>query len=597
VLLRPEICGTAGAVAATHWLAAQAGMTMLERGGNAFDAATAAGMVLQVVEPHLNGPGGDVPILLHDGGTGAVKVICGQGPMPQSATIEHFRKQDLDRIPGSGLLAACVPGAFGAWMRLLKEFGRLRLADVMEPAIAYASGGYPVLPKAAEMIGTLAPLFRDEWEESGRTYLPGGLVPEAGSRLRNPVLAETFRRILKEAEATTKDRDGQIEGAERAFYEGFVAEAIDRFVTTSEPIDATGRRNRGLLSGQDMASWRASLEEPASLEYRGHTVHKPGPWSQGPVFLQQLRLLEGFDLAGMGVAGPDYVHTVVEAAKLAFADREAWYGDPDFVDVPLDVLLSAEYADERRALIGPDASGTLRPGAARGRSGWVPPLDGAMETQHGPAWMAQLSDGVPAVLRLTEAKGDTCCVTATDREGNMVAATPSGGWLKSSPVVPGLGFPLGTRGQMAWLIEESNNALAPGKRPRTTLSPTLVTRDGRPYLAFGTPGGDQQDQWTLTFFLNHVEFGQAPQAAVEARAFHTDHVPSSFTPRRARPRSLVIEPGSDASVVQELRRRGHCVDVAAPFSLGKVCATGLRADGVILAAASPRGAQAYAVAR
>jgi gamma-glutamyltranspeptidase/glutathione hydrolase len=584
-------------VAATHWLAAQAGMTMLDRGGNAFDAATAAGMVLQVVEPHLNGPGGDVPILLHDGGTGAVKVICGQGPMPQSATIEHFRKQDLDRIPGSGLLAACVPGAFGAWMRLLKEFGRLRLTDVMEPAIAYASGGYPVLPKAAEMIGTLAPLFRDEWEESGRTYLPGGLVPEAGSRLRNPVLAETFRRILKEAEATTKDREGQIEGAERAFYEGFVAEAIDRFVTTSEPIDATGRRNRGLLSGQDMASWRASLEEPASLEYRGHTAHKPGPWSQGPVFLQQLRLLEGFDLAAMGVAGPDYVHTVVEAAKLAFADREAWYGDPDFVDVPLDVLLSAEYADERRALIGPDASGTLRPGAARGRSGWVPPLDGAMETQHGPAWMAQLSDGVPAVLRLTEAKGDTCCVTATDREGNMVAATPSGGWLKSSPVVPGLGFPLGTRGQMAWLIEESNNALAPGKRPRTTLSPTLVTRDGRPYLAFGTPGGDQQDQWTLTFFLNHVEFGQAPQAAVEARAFHTDHVPSSFTPRRARPRSLVIEPGSDASVVEELRRRGHCVDVAAPFSLGKVCATGLRADGVILAAASPRGAQAYAVAR
>ncbi len=597
MLLRPEICGTAGAVAATHWLAAQAGMTMLDRGGNAFDAATAAGMVLQVVEPHLNGPGGDVPILLHDGGTGAVKVICGQGPMPQSATIEHFRKQDLDRIPGSGLLAACVPGAFGAWMRLLKEFGRLRLTDVMEPAIAYASGGYPVLPKAAEMIGTLAPLFRDEWEESGRTYLPGGLVPEAGSRLRNPVLAETFRRILKEAEATTKDREGQIEGAERAFYEGFVAEAIDRFVTTSEPIDATGRRNRGLLSGQDMASWRASLEEPASLEYRGHTAHKPGPWSQGPVFLQQLRLLEGFDLAAMGVAGPDYVHTVVEAAKLAFADREAWYGDPDFVDVPLDVLLSAEYADERRALIGPDASGTLRPGAARGRSGWVPPLDGAMETQHGPAWMAQLSDGVPAVLRLTEAKGDTCCVTATDREGNMVAATPSGGWLKSSPVVPGLGFPLGTRGQMAWLIEESNNALAPGKRPRTTLSPTLVTRDGRPYLAFGTPGGDQQDQWTLTFFLNHVEFGQAPQAAVEARAFHTDHVPSSFTPRRARPRSLVIEPGSDASVVEELRRRGHCVDVAAPFSLGKVCATGLRADGVILAAASPRGAQAYAVAR
>jgi gamma-glutamyltranspeptidase / glutathione hydrolase len=596
-LLRPEICGTAGAVAATHWLGAQAGMTMLDRGGNAFDAAAAAGLVLQVVEPHLNGPGGEVPILLHDGATGAVKVICGQGPMPQSATIECFRKRGLESIPGSGLLPACVPGAFGAWMRLLKEYGRLRLADVMEPAITYAAGGYPLLPKAAEMIATMAPLFRKEWKESARIYLAGGQAMEPGSRVRNPVLAETFHRIVTEAEAATKDRDSQIDKADRTFYEGFVAEAIDRFVATSHPIDATGRRNPGLLSGQDMASWRASLEEPASLEFRGYTVHKPGPWSQGPVFLQQLRLLEPFDLAGMGVASPDYIHTVVEAAKLAFADREAWYGDPEFVKVPLDELLSAEYADRRRALIGPDASGTLRPGATREGVGWVPPIGGVMEPPRDPAWMAQLSDGIPAVLRLTEAKGDTCCVTATDREGNMVVATPSGGWLKSSPSVPGLGFPLGTRGQMAWLVEKSNNSLAPGKRPRTTLSPTLVTREGRPYLAFGTPGGDQQDQWTLTFFLNHVEFGQSPQAAVEAPAFHTDHVPSSFTPHSVRPRSLVMESTSDTSVVEQLHRRGHRVQIAASYSLGKVCATGQRADGLLLAAASPRGAQAYAVAR
>lgn len=572
-------------------------MTMLDRGGNAFDAATAAGLVLQVVEPHLNGPGGEVPILLHAGATGAVKVICGQGPMPQSATIKYFRERGLQSIPGSGLLAACVPGAFGAWMRLLREYGRLRLADIMEPAIAYADGGYPLLAKAAEMICTLAPLFREEWEESARTYLVGGLTVQPGSRMRNPVLAETFRRILTESEAATKDRDGQIDAADRTFYEGFVAEAIDRFVSTSEPMDATGRRNRGLLSGQDMASWRANLEEPVSLEYRGYTVHKPGPWSQGPVFLQQLRLLEAFDLTGMGVTSADYVHTVVEAAKLAFADREAWYGDPEFVDVPLGELLSAGYADERRALIGQEASGTLRPGIARGQRGWIPPIGAVTETPNGPAWMAQLTDGIPAVLRLTEAKGDTCCVTAMDREGNMVVATPSGGWLKSSPVVPGLGFPLGTRGQMAWLVEESSNALAPGKRPRTTLSPTLVTHDGRPYLAFGTPGGDQQDQWTLTFFLNHVDFGQSVQAAVEAPAFHTDHFPSSFTPHQTRPRSLVMEPGSDPSAATKLRRRGHHVYTAAPHSLGKVCVTGLRTDGMILAAASPRGAQAYAVAR
>jgi gamma-glutamyltranspeptidase/glutathione hydrolase len=589
--LRPETVGNRDAVASTHWLASGAGMEMLTRGGNAFDAAVAAGLVLQVVEPHLNGPGGDVPILLRAGATGEVKVICGQGPMPRAATIAHFRGLGLDAVPGSGLLPACVPGAFGAWLRLLREHGRLRLADVLEPAIRYAADGYPILPKAAEMIAAVAPLFRKEWTESGATYLVGGQAPTAGSRVRNPALAATLRRLLAEAESAGADRDAQIDAARRAFYEGFVAEAVDRFVATAEPIDATGRHNRGLLTGDDMASWRPGIEAAVGLDYRGYAVHKPGPWSQGPVFLQQLGMLEGFDLAGMRFGSARHLHTVVEAAKLAFADREAWYGDPDHVDVPLAELLSARYARERRALIGDEASGTLCPGAVGGRPGWLPPLAGAA-LPPGTGWIAQLSDGVPAVLRLTEVKGDTCCVTVTDAEGNMVAATPSGGWLKSSPVVPGLGFPLGTRGQMAWLQEG-----CPGKRPRTTLSPTLVTRDGRPAFAFGTPGGDQQDQWTLGFLLNVVEFGMSPQAAVEAPAFHTEHVPSSFAPRRARLRSLVMEPGADPSVAEQLRRRGHEVELAPTASLGKVCATGVRADGLVFGAASQRGGQAYAVVR
>jgi gamma-glutamyltranspeptidase/glutathione hydrolase len=597
VLLRPEISGTRGAVATTHWLASQAGMAMFERGGNAFDAAVAAALVIQVVEPHLNGPAGDVPILVHRAGIAEVKVICGQGPMPRGATMGRFRELGLDAVPGSGLLAACVPGAFCAWMRLLQEYGRLRLADVLEPAIHYAAAGFPLLPKAAEMIAVLAPLFREEWTESGRTYLSNGMAPAANSKVRNPALARTYQRILAAALAAGHDRERQIEKATETFYQGFVAEAIDEFMATSKPVDATGERHGGLLTGQDMACWRAGVEDAATLGYRGYQVHKPGPWSQGPVFLQQLALLESFGLAAMGFGSADHVHTVVEAAKLAFADREAWYGDPDHAEVPLAALLAPDYTSQRRSLIGPEASQALRPGAPGGMVGWIPPVAEGAQALREPGWLAQLGDGIPAVVRLTQASGDTCCVTAADSAGNMVVATPSGGWLKSSPVVPGLGFPLGTRGQMAWLAEGHNNSLAPGKRPRTTLSPTMVLRDGRPYLAFGTPGGDQQDQWTLNFFLNHVEFGLGLQAAVEARTFHTDHVPSSFTPRKARSATLVMERGADPAVLAELRRRGHRIDLVDAYSLGKVCATGFGADGLILAAASPRGAQAYAVAR
>ncbi|MFC0437709.1 gamma-glutamyltransferase family protein [Kutzneria buriramensis] len=595
MLTRPELRGTQAAVSATHWLASAAGMAMFDLGGNAFDAATAAAFVIQVVEPHLNGPAGDVPIMVHRAGSASVEVVCGQGPMPLRATPEEFRSRGLDVIPGSGLLSACVPGAFGAWLRLLRDYGRLALADVLAPAVHYAEHGYPVLPKTVEMIGSLAELFRDEWAESGRTYLISGTVPAPGQRLRNPVLAATFRRLLAESQAAGGTREHRIDAAHRAFYEGFVAEAIDRFAGTSEMADATGRRNGGLLTGADLARWQPTVEDSVWLDYRGLTVHKPGPWSQGPVFLQQLALLEGYDLTAMDEA--ERLHTVVECAKLAFADREAWYGDPNHAEVPLKALLDRGYAEERRALIGESASGTLRPGSLDGREPFIPPVLDVTVPPAEPSWLAQLDDGVPAVVRRTAANGDTCCVTATDAEGNMVAATPSGGWLKSSPVVPGLGFPLGTRGQMAWLVDGHPNTLAPDKRPRTTLSPTIALRDGQPYLAFGTPGGDQQDQWTLGFFLNHIEFGMSPQQAVEAIAFHTDHVPSSFTPRKARPLALVTEAGRDGAVLAELRRRGHEVVEVEPNTLGKVCVTGRAGDDLVLAAASPRGLQAYAIAR
>ncbi|GAB1516581.1 gamma-glutamyltransferase family protein [Actinophytocola sp. KF-1] len=595
---RPQLHGTHCAVASTHWLASAAGMAMFERGGNAFDAATAAAFVIQVVEPHLNGPAGDAPILVHDARTERVSVICGQGPMPAAATIAAFRDRGLDHVPGSGLLAACVPGAFGAWMRLLRDHGRLEVADVLAPAIGYASAGFPVLPKASLMIDVLTPLFRDEWAESGKTYLVGGGAPAPGTIVRNQVLAETFGRIVAEARAARGGREARIEAARRAFYEGFVAEAVDEFLSTAEMADATGRRNGGLLRGADLAGWRSGVEEPVSLPYRDLVVSKAGPWSQGPVFLQQLALLSGFDLGAMGFGSADHLHTVVESAKLAFADREAWYGDPDHADVPIDELLSPGYSDHRRALIGDRARDTLCPGSPAGRAPWVPPVPDGAAVPDGPDWLAQLDSGIPTVVQLTAAAGDTTCVSATDAEGNMVVATPSGGWLKSSPVVPGLGFPLGTRGQMAWLAEGHNNSLAPGKRPRTTLSPTVVRRDdGTPYLAFGTPGGDQQDQWTLNFFVNHVDFGMPVQEAVEARTFHTEHVPSSFTPRRAEPLVLVAEDGFDAATTAELTRRGHRIRTAPAATLGKVCATGPDPRGGVLAAASQRGEQAYGVVR
>jgi gamma-glutamyltranspeptidase/glutathione hydrolase len=596
MLHRPELHGTRDAIAATHWLASATGAAMFERGGNAFDAATAAAFVTQVVEPHLNGPAGDVPIVLYCADTDRVDVICGQGPMPMAATISAFRDRGLDSVPGSGLLAATVPGVFGAWMRLLRDYGRLPLADVLEPAIGYAETGYPLLPEAARTIEALAPLFQQDWTESARIYLPGGTAPAPGARVRNVVLAATYRRILSEARAGSRSREGEIDAAVAAFYRGFVAEAIGRFVADSEPLDSTGRRNRGLLTSHDLANWSATVEKPTELDYGEYRVYKPGPWSQGPVFLQQLAMLEGIDLKAMGLATADHLHTVVEAAKLAFADRDAWYGDPRYADVPLAGLLDRRYAGSRRRLIGPEAAAQLQPGSPAGDKPWIPEPPLPRPVPAGPDGITYLVSGGP-LAQVIVASGDTCCISATDHRGNMVAATPSGGWLKSSPVVAGLGFSLGTRGQMTWLVEGHNNSLVPGKRPRTTLSPTVVLRDGRPYLAFGTPGGDQQDQWTLNFFLNHVEFGMSLQAAAEAVAFHTGHLVSSFTPRRVRPRSLIVEGDLDPQAIEQLRRRRHEVELASPLSLGMICATGMTSDGGVVAVASPRGNQAYAAVR
>ncbi len=612
---RPELAGTFGMVASTHWLASAAGMAVLERGGNAFDAAAAAGLVLQVTEPHLNGLGGEVPVIAHHAGRAETFVLCGQGTAPAAATLEAFGDLGLDLVPGSGLLAACVPGAFGAWMVLLREYGTLRLREVMDYAIGYAARGYPVLPAISWGIASVAELFRDHWPSSAEVYLPGGTVPAPGSRFTNPALAGTYQRILEEAEAASGDRDEQIEAARRVYYEGFVAEAIAAYVASAEVMDVTGRPHRGLLSYADMSAWRPRLEEPLTYDYQGLTVCKTGPWGQGPVFAQQLALLAGFDLPAMGPGSADYIHTVTECAKLAFADREAWYGDPDFTDVPVKALLSAGYADTRRGLAGPQASAELRPGAPDGRSPRLPDFitRSFQAGDAGDASVAPSLDVEPPAPRLDPGTGeptlrtsgpaassyragDTCHLDVADRFGNLVSATPSGGWLQSSPVIPGLGFCLGTRAQMFALTPGLPATLAPGKRPRTTLSPSLALKDREPYLAFGTPGGDQQDQWSLLFFLNHVLGGMNLQQAIDFPSFHSAHMPSSFYPRQAQPRVLDVESRVGTAVVEDLRRRGHLVNVRPAWSLGRVSAVARR-DGMLYAAANPRGMQGYAAGR
>jgi len=585
---RPEIEGTFGVVASTHWIATAVGMATLEKGGNAFDAAVATAFTLQVVEPHLNGPGGDVPVIVHDVRRGKTEVICGQGPAPAAATIPHYRREGLDLVPGTGLLAAVVPGTFETWMLLLRDYGTMPLAEVLAPAIGYAQNGHPLLERANATIGTVAQLFREHWPTSAVVYLPNNKVPAAGALFANATLAATYTRIVKEAESAGGDRVAQIERARKAWSQGFIAEAIDRFCRTQEIMDTSGERHRGVLTADDMARWKPHIEAPLTYDYGRYTVCKTGPWGQGPVTLQQLALLKGFDFNGLDPTGPDFIHLIVESAKLAFADREAFYGDPDFVKVPMATLLSDAYNSVRRKLVTDKASLELRPGSIEGfgavvrlRRETVPLAAGA---------------GEPTVGRLGATRGDTVHFDIVDQSGNMVSSTPSGGWLQSSPVIPELGFCLGTRAQMFWLEDGHPAALAPGKRPRTTLSPTLALRDGEPYLGWGSPGGDGQDQWITQFFMRHVHAGMNLQESIDAPAWHSEHFPSSFWPRTARPGVLVVEGRVPKKTIVELERRGHIVEAGPDWSEGRLTAAS-REGWRRRAAANARGMQGYAAGR
>lgn len=589
---RPEIAGTFGVVASTHWLASQVGMAVLERGGNAFDAAVAGAFTLHVAEPHLNGPGGDAPIILHNAKTGTQHVICGQGPSPQGATLGAFADLGLDLIPGTGLLPAVVPGAFDAWALLLRDWGTWELADVLAYAIGYARNGCHVVGRISAMIETMRPMFEREWTSSAAVFLPNGKAPAPGSLLRRPALADTYERVCREAVGA--NREARIDAARDFWYRGFVAESVDKFFRGNEILDVSGRRHRGLLTADDFAQWSASVEEPLRYDYQGHTVLKCGVWSQGPVMLQQLALLNGIDLGAMDPVGAEFVHTVAEAMKLAYADREAYYGDPKFASVPIETLLSDGYNAERRALIGKTASMDLRPGAV---PNYAAVVDHAAAERIALLTGDTSGSGEPTVSRLGASSGDTCHIDVIDRFGNMVSATPSAGWLQSSPCIPELGFPMGSRGQMFWLRPGLPNSLAPGKRPRTTLSPSFALKDGKAWMAFGTPGGEQQDQWQPIMFSRMVDHAMTIQQAIDVPSFHSEHWPSSFWPRVAKPGKVVVEGRYPAEVGQALAARGHLVEVGGDWSEGRLTGARQELDGQLFAGANPRGMQGYAVGR
>jgi gamma-glutamyltranspeptidase/glutathione hydrolase len=592
---RPTLQGTFGMVSSTHWLASQSAQRMLELGGNAFDAAVAGGFVLHVVEPHLNGPGGDLPAIVATAADPVPRVLCGQGPAPAAATPEAFAAMGLDHVPGSGPVAAAVPGAVDAWLLLLRDHGTLPLATVLEPAIGYARRGHPVLGRVAATVDRVTDLFLESWTTSADLWLHEGVGPREGELFRNSRYADVLDRLVDVASAAGPDVAGQAQAARDAWGRGFVAESVDTF-RTSEWRHSGGQVLPGLLTGDDLAAYEASWESPVLLDWHGVQVAKTDLWGQGPALLQVLSMLDRLGGDALDPDSAEGMHAVAECWKLAMADREAWFGDRSPVTVG--ELLAPDYLAGRTALVGERADTGVRPGSPGGREPRLAEHVRRLVEGRPTGRSADVTTGEPTVGRDDTLRGDTCHIDVVDRWGNMISATPSGGWLQSSPTIPDLGFCLGSRSQMFWLDQGLPASLAPGARPRTTLTPTLVLRDGQPVLACGSPGGDQQDQWQTLFLLRHLVGGMSLQEAIDAPMFHTTSFPGSFHPREMEPGVLVVEDRVDSAVLDALRSRGHDVVLDGPWSLGRMCAvTRDPGNGLLAGGANPRGMQGYAVGR
>ncbi len=592
---RPTLTGTFGMVSSTHWLASQSAQRMLELGGNAFDAAVAGGFVLHVVEPHLNGPGGDLPAIVSTAVTPEPRVLCGQGPAPARATAGAFAQLGLDHVPGSGPLAAAVPGAVDAWLLLLRDHGTLPLATVLGPAIGYAREGHPLLPRVAATIARVEDLFNQHWSTSADLWLRNGSAPRAGEIFANPAYASVLERLVAAGETAGTDVAAQAQAARVEWGQGFVAEAVEAFRGQAWRHSG-GEVLPGLLGGDDLAAYCATWEDAVVADWHGVQVAKTGLWGQGPALLQVLAILDHLGPAALDPSSADGIHAIAETWKLAMADREAWFGDSSPLSTA--ALLDPSYVARRAGLVGERADVGVRPGSPGGREPRLAEHVRRLVAGEATGRGADVTTGEPTVGRDGTSKGDTCHLDVVDRWGNMISATPSGGWLQSSPAVAGLGFCLGTRSQMFWLDPGLPASLVPGTRPRTTLTPTLVLRDGLPVLACGSPGGDQQDQWQSVFLLRHLVGGMSLQEAIDAPMFHTTSFPGSFHPREMEPGVLVVEDRVDPAVLADLSGRGHRIVTQDPWSLGRLCAvTRDPRSGVLAAGANPRGMQGYAVGR
>ena len=592
---RPVVMSARGVVTSGHYLVSSVGLQMLMRGGNAIDAAAAMGICETLLEPQSCGIGGEVPTLVYIAKERRTYAVSGMGWSPEALTIDWCRQNGIDLIPGDGYLPACVPAVVGTWTTALARWGTMSFAEVVQPTIDLAENGFPLYDGLQQRLASDVTKYTELYPTTGEIYYRNGSAPQTGELIRNPDFGAMLRSLCKaEKQAQGKGRIAGIEAACDEYYRGAVAEKIVEFINDNPVEDASGVEHKGLLTLEDFAEWHATVEQPVSLDYNGLDVHKCSTWTQGPLFLQQLAILKTMDIDALGHNSADYLHTWIESAKLAFADREAYYGDPAFDEVPIDMLLSDDYARTRAGQIGAVASREMRPGDLGGGAPEYTSVGVAEDNR------AALGIGAREVrdLGLGHAHiGDTTHLDAMDAEGNMVAATPSGGWLGTSPVIKGLGFPLGTRGQMFYLNPDRPNALQPRKRPRATLTPTMVTRDGEPFMAFGTPGGDSQEQWTLQFFLNHIDFGMNLQEALDAPTVHSVHFPSSFYPRAAYPARVVAESRIPDKALEELRRRGHEIELVGDWANGKVMGIRWHADkGIIAGAASAKNTIGYAMA-
>lgn len=560
---RPRLRCTNGVVSTSHWLATTVGLKVFEGGGNAFDVAVAVAFALHVVEEDYNGLGGEAAILGYDAGTAEVFSICGQGPAGKAATIDLFQSHRIRRIPIEGAAAALVPGAFDAWMLLLRDRGTLRLAEVVRPAIALAQTGLLLSYRFINKVTRRKERFSSSWPSSADVYMPGGNLPDDQTIFRNLDLARTYERILDAAEASGGDRVAQIEAARAFFYRGPIAEETSAFLDglREKPRDKTDAAIT--LTLDDLRAWEATYEPVVSAVSCGMRVFKCGPWTQGPVLLQHLLAFEKVDGTYAGSNCPAFYHDFIETAKLAYADRDRWYADPRLRTTPLDLLLSEEYAREQARRVNPA----------------VDPVGGERE----------MSLGEPK-------HSDTCHFDIVDRNGNLLSATPSGGWFQDSPTIPGLGFSLNTRLQCFSLDSRDPNALVPGVRPRTTLTPGLAFETGGDYaLAFGSPGGDLQDQHAAAFLLRHRIFGLSMQQAIDAPSVVTETLRSTFPPFRTKINDLALEGRAGQDVIDDLLGRGHNVTVRPDWWIDPLTTAVSKRGAILEGAASSRIAKALAL--